>query len=154
MRRILPLSLLLAACATAPKSDSAHAATAAFDPMAVRTCLSKPVGVIGGPQPEWPTSLMVDGRPLVEGEVLAQFWVLPDGRVYVPSIRFLRVTDPAFAKATLRVIPHWRFAPALASAASSDSDVIDNTPTPCRPGVAGQPAAALVQLPFTFAIRR
>lgn len=150
MRRHIALSLALTACASSPKSGTGEA-VAAFDPRAVRTCVAVPAKPLGGPTPQLPPELRSSGDGGDRGDALAQFWVLPTGRAHMPSVRFLGRTNPAFAREVRRVLPSWRFEPALASA-DSDDFAVTNDSLPCLPGVPGTPVAARVQLPFHFAV--
>jgi TonB family protein len=80
----------------------------------------------GGGQPRYPDALRVAG---VNGEVLAQFIVGPDGRADVESFRVLKSSNDLFTQSVRKALPQMRFKPAL---------------------VGGKPVRQLVQQPFTF----
>ena len=151
MRRHVGFALALTACASAPRAGGTGDADAAFDPRAIRTCVAVPVKPLGGPMPQLPVELRTRGDGGDEGDALAQFWVLPTGRAYMRSVHFLGRADPLFAREVRRVLPDWRFEPARASA-DSDDFAVTNDSLPCAPGVAGEPVAARVQLPFHFSV--
>jgi TonB family protein len=69
----------------------------------------------------------------VEGEVLAQFVVGPDGRADVGSFKVLKSTHDLFTKAVREALPQMRFTPAK---------------------VGGKAVRQLVQQPFSFSIAR
>ena len=64
----------------------------------------------GNPAPRYPDGLRA---ARVEGEVLAQFVVGPDGRVDVSSFKVLRSSDPGFTEAVRLALPNFRFSPAM-----------------------------------------
>jgi protein TonB len=82
------------------------------------------------PAPRYPDFLRRAG---VEGEVLAQFVVGPDGVADVGSFKVLKSTHDLFTKAVREALPQMRFNPAR---------------------VGGKGVRQLVQQPFTFSISR
>ena len=84
----------------------------------------------GTPPPRYPDALRRAG---VEGEVLAQFVVGPDGRADVETFKVLKSTDPLFVEAVRKALPLMRFNPAL---------------------VGGRAVRQLVQSPFTFSMAK
>lgn len=80
------------------------------------------------PQPRYPRDLMEAG---VEGEVLLQGVMGPDGRLLLPTLRVLRSSHPAFTAAVIATVPNVRYVPAR---------------------VAGCPVAMRVQQAFVFAV--
>lgn len=87
-----------------------------------------PLSVSGFPR--YPTELRAAG---VEGEVLVQFIVMPDGKIAIPSFRVLKSSAPEFEQAVRDALPAIRFAPAM---------------------VKGEPVAQLVQQPFVFQLSK
>ena len=81
-----------------------------------------------GRAPRYPQGLMEAG---VEGEVLLQGVIGPDGRLLLPSLRVLRSSHPAFVVAVLAAAPDFRYVPGR---------------------VAGCPVPMRVQQPFVFAV--
>ena len=84
----------------------------------------------GGVAPRYPDALRQAG---VEGEVLAQFVVGPDGRPDVGSFKVLKSSHGLFTNAVRSALPMMRFQPAL---------------------VGGKAVRQLVQEPFTFSLAR
>lgn len=84
----------------------------------------------GSPGPKYPVDLRAAG---VEGEVLVQFIVRPDGTIDVSTFKVLRATQVEFETAVREALPMMRFAPAE---------------------VDGKPVPQLVQQPFVFALSR
>ena len=84
----------------------------------------------GGIAPRYPDVLR---EARVEGEVLAQFIVGPDGRPDVDSFKVLKSSHQLFASAVRSALPQMRFEPAL---------------------VGGKAVRQLVQQPFTFSLTR
>ena len=82
------------------------------------------------PAPRYPDLMR---RAKVEGEVLAQFVVGPDGVADVGSFKVLRSTHDLFTKAVREALPTMRFNPAR---------------------VGGKAVRQLVQQPFSFSITR
>jgi protein TonB len=82
----------------------------------------------GSAQPRYPDLLRKAG---VEGEVLAQFVVEPDGTADVRSFKVLKQSHDLFAQAVRNALPQMRFKPAL---------------------VGGKPVRQLVQQPFSFSM--
>ena len=78
--------------------------------------------------PRYPQSLMDAG---VEGEVLLQGVIGPDGRLVLPSLRVLRTSHAAFVVAVLAAAPHFQYVPGR---------------------VAGCPVPMRVQQSFVFAV--
>ena len=93
--------------------------------------VEKPVAPApGGVAPRYPDLLRLAG---VEGEVLVQFIVGPDGKADVGSFKVLKASHELFADAVRAALPQMRFEPAL---------------------VGGRAVRQLVQQPFTFSITR
>ena len=84
----------------------------------------------GGISPRYPDVLRKAG---IEGEVLVQFVVRPDGRADVASLKVLKQSHELFATAVKNALPMARFNPAL---------------------VGGRAVSQLVQMPYTFALSR
>jgi TonB family protein len=84
----------------------------------------------GSTQPRYPDLLRIAG---VEGEVLAQFVVNPDGTVDVGTFKVLKSSHDLFTNSVRMALPNMRFEPAL---------------------VGGRAVRQLVQSPFTYSIRR
>jgi protein TonB len=84
----------------------------------------------GSAQPRYPDLLRKAG---VEGEVLAQFVVEPDGTADVRSFKVLKQSHDLFAQAVRNALPQMRFKPAL---------------------VGGKPVRQLVQQPFSFSMTK
>ena len=84
----------------------------------------------GNRGPRYPDALR---KGKVEGEVLAQFVVGPDGRVDISSFKVLRSTDPRFTEAVKGALEETRFAPAQ---------------------VGGRAVRQLVQMPFQFKLTK
>jgi protein TonB len=82
----------------------------------------------GGGQPRYPDALRLAG---VNGEVLAQFIVGPDGRADVESFKVLKSSNDLFTQSVRNALSQMRFKPAL---------------------VGGKAVRQLVQQPFTFTI--
>jgi TonB family protein len=82
----------------------------------------------GGAAPRYPDLLRQAG---VQGEVLVQFVVGPDGRADVGSFKVLKSSHELFTSAVRAALPQMRFSPAL---------------------VGGRPVRQMVQQPFTFSI--
>ena len=82
------------------------------------------------PAPRYPDFLR---RANIEGEVVAQFIVGPDGVADVRSLKVLKSTHDLFAKAVREALPQMRFNPAR---------------------VGGKAVRQLVQQPFTFSITK
>ena len=80
--------------------------------------------------PRYPDALRTDG---VEGEVLAQFVVGPDGIADVGSFKVLKSTHDLFTKAVREALPQMRFNPAK---------------------VGGRTVRQLVQQPFSFSLSK
>lgn len=80
----------------------------------------------GNPAPRYPDILRTAG---VNGEVLAQFVVGPDGRPDMNTFKVLRSNNQLFTTAVMNAVPDMRF-------------------TPGR--IAGKPVKQLVQMPFQF----
>ena len=59
--------------------------------------------------PRYPQALLEAG---VEGEVLLQGVMGPDGRLSFPTLRVLRASHPAFVDAVLAAVPRLQYAPA------------------------------------------
>ena len=85
---------------------------------------------VGSAMPRYP-DLLRRGR--VEGEVLAQFVVGPDGRADVETFKVLKSTNELFTNSVRAALPQMRFEPAL---------------------VGGKAVRQLVQQPFTFSLTR
>ena len=83
-----------------------------------------------GETPRYPDMLRKAG---VEGEVLVQFVVRPDGRADVGSLKILKQSHELFGDAVRAALPMMRFKPAL---------------------VGDRAVSQLVQSPFTFSISR
>ena len=86
--------------------------------------------VAGSAQPRYPDALRMVG---VEGEVLAQFIVGPDGRADVQTLKILKSSNELFTDAIRNALPQMRFMPAR---------------------VGGKAVHQLVQEPFSFSISR
>jgi TonB family protein len=84
----------------------------------------------GSSAPRYPDLLRHAG---VEGEVLAQFIVGPDGTADVGSLKVLKSTHDLFTKAVREALPQMRFNPAR---------------------VGGKAVRQLVQQPFTFSLAK
>jgi TonB family protein len=84
----------------------------------------------GSVAPRYPDLLRKAG---IEGEVLVQFVVRPDGRADVASLRVLKQSHDLFAAAVKNALPMARFNPAL---------------------VGGKAVSQLVQMPYTFSLSR
>ena len=84
----------------------------------------------GGRAPRYPDELRRAG---IEGEVLAQFVVGPDGRVDIGSFRVLKSTRPEFVDAVKRALPNMTCKPAM---------------------VGGKAVRQLIQQPFSFALSK
>ena len=84
----------------------------------------------GSSSPRYPEMLR---QAKIEGEVLAQFVVGPDGKADVESFKVLKSTHELFTKSVQMALPQMRFKPAL---------------------VGGRPVKQLVQQPFTYSISR
>ena len=85
---------------------------------------------VGSISPRYPDLLRKAG---IEGEVLVQFVVRPDGRADVASFKVLKQSHDLFAAAVKNALPAARFNPAL---------------------VGGRAVSQLVQMPYTFALSR
>ena len=149
-RRRLTLSLTLGAAATiltivacevqAPSDSTAAPAAqvAAAGPIVVPAGhvyqdfqVEQPVRPeAGSVSPRYPDALRKAG---VEGEVLVQFVVRPDGRADVASLKILKQSDELFGSAVRAALPMMRFKPAL---------------------VGDRAVSQLVQSPFTFSLSR
>jgi TonB family protein len=93
--------------------------------------VEEPVRPIAGTsQPRYPDALRMVG---VEGEVLAQFIVGPDGRADVQTLKILKSSNELFTDAIRNALPEMRFTPAR---------------------VGGKAVHQLVQEPFSFSISR
>lgn len=91
--------------------------------------VEQPVLAAGGnPAPEYPKALE-DAR--VEGEVLVQFVVNPDGRADMRTFKVLKSSNDLFTQAVKGVLPSSRFVPAE---------------------VGGRKVRQLVQMPFGFKV--
>jgi TonB family protein len=84
----------------------------------------------GGSAPRYPDALRKAG---VEGEVLAEFIVGPDGRVEPGSFKVLKASHDLFTQAVAMALPQMRFKPGT---------------------VGGRAVRQVVQQPFTFSIGR
>ncbi len=84
----------------------------------------------GNPQPRYPEVLKSSG---VEGEVLAQFTVLENGRADMETFKIIRTSNDLFSASVRNVLPSMRFLPAE---------------------IGGRKVKQLVQLPFEFKITR
>ena len=147
-----PHALLWFALLTAGARANAQAVPATaplFKPPTIRTCLSRQADVRRRPAPSYPTSLLDSGRR-TNGDVLAIFWVTPDGVVDTASVSFPRLGEPAFAIPIRQALAKWRFSPALASATDSTDEVLFAEWNRCAAGKQGAPVAAKIQVPFTF----
>jgi TonB family protein len=82
------------------------------------------------PYPRYPADMRARG---IEGEVMLEFLVLPDGTVDPESMIALRATSPEFLAAVVAVAPRMRFYPVK---------------------IAGCAVTMLVQMPFVFALNR
>jgi|SoiMethySBSTD1v2_1073268.scaffolds.fasta_scaffold16767_9 TonB family protein len=80
--------------------------------------------------PRYPDLLRKAG---IEGEVLVQFVVRPDGRADVATLKILKQSHDLFGAAVKNALPTARFNPAL---------------------VGGKAVSQLVQLPYTFSLSR
>jgi TonB family protein len=80
--------------------------------------------------PRYPEALR---QAKIEGEVLVQFIVNPDGKADMESFKVLKTTHDLFTKSVRNALPQMTFKPAL---------------------VGGQPVRQLVQEPFTFSMAR
>ena len=80
--------------------------------------------------PRYPDALRKAG---VEGDVLVQFVVRPDGRADVASLKILKQSDELFGSAVRAALPMMRFKPAM---------------------VGDRAVSQLVQSPFTFSLSR
>ena len=80
--------------------------------------------------PRYPDALRLGN---VEGEVLAQFVVNPDGTVDVGTFKVLKSSHPLFTESVRSALPSMRYKPAL---------------------VGGKAVRQLVQSPFTYSISR
>lgn len=117
------------------KSPGEHAHTAGSTPLFQLRLPLWPIDkdaaqMADQPHPHYPPT-MRDRR--IEGEVLAEFVVLPNGAVDATSIQFLRANRLEFAGAVARVLPSLHFYPMQ---------------------IAGCKVATLVQMPFMFGINR
>jgi len=92
--------------------------------------VEKPVERIGGDNPEYPSSLRDSG---VEGQVLAQFVVGPNGRYEGGTLKILNSSNPAFTAAVKDALPRMRFSAAQ---------------------IGGKKVAQLVQMPFQFNLKK
>ncbi|HET7458493.1 MAG TPA: energy transducer TonB [Gemmatimonadaceae bacterium] len=93
--------------------------------------VDRPVQLDGAmPTPRYPRELRNGG---VEGETLLQFVVDTTGRARMSTVRVLRYSQPAFARAAYDVLPNYRF-----TAAS----------------IGGRKVMQIVQLPFEFKLAR
>jgi periplasmic protein TonB len=92
--------------------------------------VEKPVTRLGGGDPEYPSSLRDMG---VEGQVLAQFVVGPNGRYEGGTIKILNSSNSAFTAAVKDALPRMRFSAAQ---------------------IGGRKVAQLVQMPFVFNLKR
>lgn len=144
---LLCFALLMAGARA--NAQVAPAAAPLFKPPAIRSCLSRQAEVRQRPAPSYPTSLLTGGRP-TNGDVLAIFWVTPDGAVDTASVSFPRLGESAFAIPIRQVLAKWRFSPALASATDSTDEVLFAEWNRCAGGKQGAPVAAKIQVPFTF----
>ena len=70
---------------------------------------------------------------MMEGEVLAQFVVEPDGRVDIRSFKVLRSPDPRFTEAVKEALENFRFSPAK---------------------VGDKSVRQLIQMPFQFSLSK
>jgi len=84
----------------------------------------------GNPQPRYPEVLKASG---VEGDVLAQFTVLENGRADMDTFKIVRSSNELFSAAVRNVLPQLRFLPAE---------------------IGGKKVKQLVQQPFEFKINR
>lgn len=82
------------------------------------------------PAPEYPKALE---EAKVEGEVLVQFVVNPDGRADMETFKVLKSSNDLFTQAVKKVLPSMRFVPAK---------------------VGGKAVRQLVQMPFGFKVPR
>jgi TonB family protein len=85
---------------------------------------------VGSITPRYPDLLREAG---IEGEVLVQFVVRPDGRADVATLKVLKQSHDLFAAAVKNALPTARFKPAL---------------------VGGRAVSQLVQMPYTFSLSR
>jgi TonB family protein len=92
----------------------------------VRPALS----VVGNTPPRYPQRLREMG---VQGDVLVQFQITPQGTLREGTVRVLKSSDAAFSQAVLDVLPAYRFTPATLDC---------------------EPVFQLVQLPFAFLLGR
>jgi protein TonB len=92
--------------------------------------VEKVVEKIGGDAPEYPPSLRDSG---VEGSVVTQFVVGPNGRYEAGSLKILNSSNPAFSAAVKDALPRMRFSAAQ---------------------IGGKKVAQLVQMPFQFHLKK
>jgi len=93
--------------------------------------VEQPVTAAGGTiSPQYPDLLRKAG---IEGEVLVQFVVRPDGRADVATLKILKQSHELFGAAVKNALPTARFNPAL---------------------VGGEAVSQLVQMPYTFSLTR
>jgi len=84
----------------------------------------------GQPGPRYPDELR---KARIEGEVLAQFVVNPDGTVDMSTLKVLKASDPAFVGAVRSMLPSWRWEAAE---------------------VSGRKVRQLIQMPFQFSLAK
>lgn len=82
------------------------------------------------PRPRYPVDMRERG---IQGEVMLEFLVLPDGRIDPASVTVLRATTPQFVAAVVAVVPQMRFYPMK---------------------IGGCAVSVLVQMPFVFGLNR
>jgi protein TonB len=93
--------------------------------------VEQPVSAVpGNSPPRYPTDLREAG---VEGEVLAQFVVDPDGRPELATFKVLKSTHDGFTSAVLRALPNMKFRAAE---------------------VGGRAVHQLIQMPFQFSLAK
>lgn len=117
---------LVVACVT-PTPDRAAGPAQGAQAMREFQLATTAVPKQGSPTPLYPDSLKAAG---VEGEVLVQFIVGPDGNVDPASLKVLRSSHPLFEAEVRRIVPLMKFTPATVEG--------------------GRPVRSLLQFPFSF----
>jgi TonB family protein len=112
---------------TGPKPSAPREVQASQNNVYFEFQVEKPVQARdSGPSPRYPDMLRTAN---VEGEVLAQFVVNPDGKADLSTFKVLKSSHELFTSSVVKALPNMTFSPAL---------------------VGGRPVRQLVQMPFQF----
>lgn len=103
------------------------------------------------PAPPYPSELRATGDT---GTVRIRVAVDPSGRADSASVEVLASPHPAFTRAVLAMLPHYRFLPAeTGGGPPRDCRVTAEGVRTCRPGRPGRKVRSVVEIPFVFVPR-